>query len=95
MFYIREWDWGGIMGIILGVSFISSILILFVLLIINSCEERDYVRNYVHVGREFNPQKHDIEYYFIEETAEWKKYKVRNSFITVKNDTIVAVWRKH
>ena len=65
--------------------------------------QRDYVDKYLCAGTKFNPEKYDIQYSCVEQTNEWKKYRIgypfgleiRSVFVTVKNDTIVAVWKKH
>jgi len=65
--------------------------------------QRDYVNKYLCVGTKFNPEKYDIEYSFVEKTTEWNKYmilypastRIYRCFVTVKNDTIVAIWKKH
>jgi len=50
------------------------------------------------VGMSMNYLKDNVKSYLtvrkLEETTEYTKYLVYDTYVTVKNDTIVAIWRK-
>jgi len=52
----------------------------------------------VRVGQSMSFLKDNIKTYMtineVEETTEYTKYLVHDTYVTVKNDTIVAIWRK-